>query len=155
MTTATSMTRNLQIDNMVGDACVQKVTGALKGVKDVTTQSVKVGHAKIEADQSACMAACSAIGKVGYPAREIHDGDQSGGHKTSRPGVDAPMDGPPAGDHKGTAATKLDHDNKAVGGNKPEQDSKSGGSAGRIPMPVPSPAVAKTTVPAATTPHRN
>ncbi len=155
MTTATSMTRNLQIDNMVGEACVQKVTGALKSVKDVTTQSVKVGHAKIESDHSGCDAACAAIGKAGYPAREMHEGDQSGGKKTSRPGVDGAMDGPPAGDHKGNGATKMDHDDKAVGENKPEQDSKNGGSAGRIPMPVPSPAVAKTTVPAATTPHRN
>ena len=155
MTTATSMTKNLQIDNMVGEACVQKVTGALKSVNGVTTQSVKVGHAAIESDHSGCEAACAAIGKAGYPAREMHDGNESGAKKTSRPGVDGPMDGPPAGDHKGTGTARLDQDDKAVGGNKGDQDSKNGGSSGRIPMPNPTPAVAKTTVPPAATPHRN
>lgn len=69
---ATSTTRTLNINGMHGDACVQKVTGALKAVQGVTTQSVKVGSATIGADQGGCDAACSAIGKAGYKANELN-----------------------------------------------------------------------------------
>lgn len=68
-TTATS-TRTLEIDGMTGDACVQKVTGALKGVQNVSTKSVKVGGATIGADQAGCDAACAAVGAAGYKTRE-------------------------------------------------------------------------------------
>jgi len=67
---STTTTRTLDIDGMTGDSCVQKVTGALKGVHGVTTQSVKVGAATIGADSSGCSAACSAIGNAGFKARE-------------------------------------------------------------------------------------
>lgn len=73
MGTATLSNHTLEIDGMTGDACVQKVTGALKGVAGVTTQSVKVGSATISADGQGCTAACAAIGKAGYKAR---DGDE-------------------------------------------------------------------------------
>ncbi len=77
METTTQTTRMLDIDGMTGDACVDKVSGALKGVKDVTTKSVKVGSATIGADQAGCKAACAAIDTAGYPARERNSG-QSG-----------------------------------------------------------------------------
>lgn len=148
MTTATSMTRNIQIDNMTGDPCVQKVTGALKGVNGVTTQSVKVGHARIEADQSACDAACAAIGKVGYPGREMTGGDQSGAAKSSRPGMaggndDTARENDGDQHNKTGSATKMDHDANSGGKPGTDHDSKTGGSLGRIPMPNPTPAVAK------------
>ena len=65
-------TRTLEIKGMTGDACVQKVTGALKGVRGVFTKSVNVGTATIGADQSACDAACVAIGTAGFSAQEGH-----------------------------------------------------------------------------------
>lgn len=63
-------TRTLEIKGMTGDACVQKVTGALKSVQGVFTKSVKVGTATIGADKSACDAACVAIGTAGFTANE-------------------------------------------------------------------------------------
>jgi copper chaperone CopZ len=63
-------TRTLEIKGMTGDSCVQKVTGALKGVKGVFTKSVNVGTATIGADKSACEAACQAIGTAGFTAHE-------------------------------------------------------------------------------------
>lgn len=152
MTTANSATRTLQIDNMTGDACVQKVTGALKGVQGVTTQSVKMGHARIESDQPACDAACIAIGKVGYPTRENEGGDQSSTGKTSRPGVthaDAvavDVDDAQADVRKGSA-TKIESDSRGGGTTRMEQDSKNGGSMGRIPMPNPAQASGKSAGP--------
>ncbi len=70
MNTTTTTTRTLAIDGMSGDSCVQKVTGALKGVEGVTTQSVKVGGATLGATQAGCDAACAAIGTAGFKARE-------------------------------------------------------------------------------------
>lgn len=137
MSTVTSMTRNLQIDNMTGDTCVQKVKGALKSVHGVTTQSVEVGHAAITANQSACDAACIAIGTAGYPTRELQGGDQRSDGKTSRPGVagagaDASPDQEPRIAGSIGQATKVD------------SDGRSGGTSPRIPMPAPSPVVNKT-----------
>ena len=48
-----SQTRTLEIDGMTGDACFKKVTGALKEVSGVETQSVKVGSATIKCDKTA------------------------------------------------------------------------------------------------------
>lgn len=148
MNTATSMTRNLQIDNMTGDVCVQKVTEALKGVSGVTNQSVKVGHAAITANQSACDAACIAIGAAGYPARELAPGEQCTASKTSRPGMvegtktdAAPAVEPKVGVAPG-AASKI------------ERDAKGGGASERIPMPAPVTTAAKTAVAAPAAPHR-
>ena len=70
METATNTTRRLDLEGMTGDDCVQEVTTALKGVPNVTTQSVKVGSAIIGTDQTGCDAACSAINGAGYKACE-------------------------------------------------------------------------------------
>jgi copper chaperone CopZ len=63
-------THNLKIDGMTGEACVNKVEGALKHVKGVAIDSVKVGSASIKSDAAACTAACTAIGNAGYKAHE-------------------------------------------------------------------------------------
>ena len=65
-----STTRTLEIDGMNGDACVKRVTGALNEVKDITTQSVKVGCATIRANQAGCDAACAAVTQAGYTVQE-------------------------------------------------------------------------------------
>lgn len=70
MDTATMSTRKLAIDGMSGDTCVKNVTGALKGVQGVSTTSVEVGSATIQANKDGCDAACKAIGTAGYKARE-------------------------------------------------------------------------------------
>lgn len=70
MQTATTTARTLEIDGMRGDACVQKVTGVLKDLQNVKTESVKVGSATIDADKAGCAAACSAINGAGYKAHE-------------------------------------------------------------------------------------
>ncbi len=87
MTVATKSSRTLQIDGMSGEDCVNKVTGALKGVSNVSTREVKVGTASIEADETGCTAACNAINGVGYKARENKRDEQ----KNEKPG--APQDG--------------------------------------------------------------
>lgn len=79
MQSATIASRTLEIDGMSGDACVQKVTGALKGLQGVTTESVKVGQATIGADPAGCNTACAAIEKAGYKAHEkTRTGEASG-----------------------------------------------------------------------------
>lgn len=70
MEAATLASRTLHIDGMKGEACVQKVTGALKGVEGVTTHSVKVGSANIKSDKAGCDASCAAIGGAGFKAHE-------------------------------------------------------------------------------------
>ncbi len=65
-----STTRNIEIDGMTGDACVQKVSIALKGLRNVSTQSVKVGSAHLNTDDEGCKTACAAITTAGYKARE-------------------------------------------------------------------------------------
>ncbi len=70
MQPATMTNRTLEIDGMTCDACIQKVTNAIKSVPGVEAQSVKVGSAKIGADQAGCNAACAAIGIAGFKARE-------------------------------------------------------------------------------------
>jgi copper chaperone CopZ len=87
MEAATMTTRILEIDGMTGDDCVNKVRGALKGVRDVSTQNVKVGSATIGADQTGCNAACSAIGAAGFKARETSG--KSDPSSTTRPASDA------------------------------------------------------------------
>jgi copper chaperone CopZ len=74
---ATATTRHLDIDGMTGEHCVNKVTGALKGLNNVSTQSVKVGSAVIGADKNGCDAACTAIHGVGYKARESQRTNQN------------------------------------------------------------------------------
>ncbi len=70
MEAAMKTIRNLEIDGMSGDACVQKVNTALKGVPNVTTTAVKVGSATITADQAGSTAAVVAVNGAGYKARE-------------------------------------------------------------------------------------
>jgi copper chaperone CopZ len=70
METMTKSSRTIQIDGMTGDACTQKVTGALKAVRDIAVESVKVGSATINADKAGSQAACSAINGAGYRARD-------------------------------------------------------------------------------------
>lgn len=71
MDTATqTQTRTLEIDGMSGDACVKKVTGALKTVDGVETKSVSVGSATIKSDKAGCDAACACIRAAGFPAHE-------------------------------------------------------------------------------------
>lgn len=85
MESTTPSNRTLEIDGMHGEACVQKVTGALKGVRGVTTQSVQVGSANITADDTACSAACGAVGASGYKVRE-RDSNAQGGSDHSKGG---------------------------------------------------------------------
>ncbi len=71
--------RTIEIDGMSGDACVKKVTSALKDVRGVSNASVTVGEATMKIDQAGCEAACAAIGKAGYKAnaaRTADDGNQ-------------------------------------------------------------------------------
>ncbi len=70
MEASTITTRTLEIDGMCCDACVQKITAALRNVHGVSTQSVKVGSVTIGADQAGCAAACTAIEGAGFKARE-------------------------------------------------------------------------------------
>ncbi len=70
MQSGTLTTRFLEIDGMSCDACVQNVRAALRDVAGVTTQSVKVGSATIDADQAGCNACCAALNSAGYKARE-------------------------------------------------------------------------------------
>lgn len=89
MTVATKSNRTLQIDGMSGEDCVKKVTGALEGVSNVSTQHVKVGTAKIEADETGCKDACKAIDGAGYKAHESQkqndqQNDQQKGQKNEK-----------------------------------------------------------------------
>lgn len=79
MDTATMSTRKLAIEGMSGDACVKSVTGALKSVQGVSTSSVEVGSATIQANKAGCDAACTAIGTAGFKAREGSATDPVGG----------------------------------------------------------------------------
>lgn len=78
MESSTLTSRTLKIDGMNGDACVQKVTTALKGVPNVKTDAVKVGEATIHADKAGCDAACNAINTAGYKSRPA-DANQGAG----------------------------------------------------------------------------
>lgn len=73
-TSTNPTTRTITIDGMSGDACVKKVTEALKSVHNVTIKSVTVGSATIEADQNGCNAACASIRTAGFKARAENSG---------------------------------------------------------------------------------
>lgn len=91
--------RTLEIDGMTGDACIQKVTGVLKNVAGVSTQSVKVGAAHIGADQAGCNAARAALGVAGFKSREglraADSTDAGNPAKSAAPAIAAPA-GPAA-----------------------------------------------------------
>ncbi len=90
---STSKSHTLTIDGMTGDVCVQSVTGALQSVPGVTTQSVKVGSAVISCDAAACTAACAAIGKAGFKAREASPGtDVKAADKSPKNAMDKTAD---------------------------------------------------------------
>jgi len=74
MQTATQSVHTLKIDGMNGDTCIKKVTHALKEVKGITTKSVKVGSATIDANEEGCKSACTAISAVGFKTREAKAG---------------------------------------------------------------------------------
>lgn len=90
MTTATLNHRSLAIDGMTGDACVQKVTGALLGASGVTVPAVTVGAATFDADQNGFNAARAAIGKAGY---KTHD-PAVAAPTTDAPGIAAAASAP-------------------------------------------------------------
>lgn len=82
----------IAIDGMSGDACVQKVKTALNGIDGVTTQSVRVGEAKISATDAGCDSACDAISGAGYKpscsmAKKGHAGHAGGGANGSTNGA--------------------------------------------------------------------
>jgi len=78
-------TKTIQIDGMHGDTCVQKVNAALKNCPGVTSKSVTVGSAVIEADQAGCDSACAAINKAGYKAH-LKSGDKNSDKQNSTDG---------------------------------------------------------------------
>ena len=60
---------NLEIEGMTGNACIQKVTTALKGVKGVEVDSVEKGNATIRCDSPELQKqACGAIKSAGFKA---------------------------------------------------------------------------------------
>lgn len=72
MTTTLTDTRTLDITGMTGDACIQKVTAALRSVPGITPQTVKLGCATITSDtQLKTDAAIAAIDSAGFKAREL------------------------------------------------------------------------------------
>ncbi len=80
---SSTTSRTIEITGMAGEACVKKVSEAIKNVNDVSVQSIKVGAATLECDQAGCDAACEAINAAGYKARPQTQagkpGDQSRG----------------------------------------------------------------------------
>ncbi|MGH7133633.1 MAG: heavy-metal-associated domain-containing protein [Phycisphaerales bacterium] len=78
MTTTLTDTRTLEITGMTSDACIQKVTAALRAVPGITPQTVKLGSATITSDtQAKTDAAIAAIVSAGFKATEL-DAAKSG-----------------------------------------------------------------------------
>ncbi len=71
---------SLAIDGMTGDACVAKVTSALKTVHGISTKEVNVGSATIVADQPGCDAACNCVTRAGF---KTHENTQANGANTA------------------------------------------------------------------------
>lgn len=116
MKSATITDRTLEIDGMSGDACVKKVTGALKDVQGVSTRSVKVGAATIEADQAGCEAACAAITQAGYKSRSNARTDEANDASRAAP--------------KTTMSQKDGHDRPSTPARNPDGGKVDGGSKG-------------------------
>jgi|GEM_PF-6392108 len=87
-----TMPATVAIDGMSGDACVQKVKSALSGIEGVTTNSVRVGEAKITATEAGCDAACDAIAGAGYkPDRTMaKQSEKHNGTGATKPMADMP-----------------------------------------------------------------
>lgn len=112
MEATTNTTRTLKIDGMTGDACVKKVTAALRDVPGVSTQSVTVGSATFKGDEAACDAACSAIDAAGYTSHSETGASKDatgGGQKSQNQYKDGGQTGSPAqksmGDTAGVGAS--------------------------------------------------
>ncbi len=59
----------IAIGGMTCDECVKKVTAALESVEGTRVESVVIGRAIIQIDESsACQRACEAIDEVGFSA---------------------------------------------------------------------------------------
>lgn len=136
MQPATMTNRTLEIDGMTGDACVQKVTGALKGVQGVETRFVKVGMAKVGADQAGCDAACAAIQSAGFKAHErARSGETNDpARATQTPPASPKTGGQPGSPNRNPAATTAGHpaaggEAKATEGACTKPDLKLAGSA--------------------------
>ncbi|MFA6043835.1 MAG: hypothetical protein WC718_02520 [Phycisphaerales bacterium] len=114
MESATLSHRNITIDGMTGDACVKKVTTALDGVKDIKTESVKVGSASINSSQDGCAAACKAIDNAGFTSHCKMDATQHG-DKASTPDASKTQHKPDGAAYKGIG----EHAPKAANGHAP------------------------------------
>ncbi len=59
----------LRIDGMHCGACVRRVTQTLAGTSGIAVDEVRVGAARLQAnDEPAAAAAIAALAKAGYPA---------------------------------------------------------------------------------------
>jgi copper chaperone CopZ len=129
MQTATA-SRNLKIDGMSGDVCIQKVKDALGAVSGVTTSSVKVGSAAISCDQSQCEAASAAVAKAGYknmlsapdntatPERSSHSapGQSNIANGAANASTDRPVSGTPSQTNAAPAMQRAPQDHKSASG---------------------------------------
>lgn len=80
-------TRNMQIDGMKGDQCVQEVNKALRGLNGVEVKTVNVGSAVLECqDDEAFATAQQAVNDAGYEARPGQGVDKSTQESGSRQG---------------------------------------------------------------------
>ncbi|MBL9120107.1 MAG: hypothetical protein JNL80_09360 [Phycisphaerae bacterium] len=80
-------TRNMQIDGMKGDQCVQEVNKALRGLSGVEVKSVNVGSAVLDCqDDEAFATAQQAVNDAGYESRPGQGGDRSSQESGSRQG---------------------------------------------------------------------
>ncbi len=79
--------RTIQIEGMMGDVCVRKVTDALTAVPDVVTRSVRVGSAEIVADDKGCTAACAAINGAGFKAQSPSESIKAAGERLDDDGA--------------------------------------------------------------------
>ncbi len=61
--------RTIEVKGMTGDTCVSKVNTALKDVKNLSVDSVKVGTIKLRAaTRDEAQEACGAVTKAGFEA---------------------------------------------------------------------------------------
>jgi copper chaperone CopZ len=74
-TDADNKTRTILIEGMTSDACVQKVTAALKRVSGITIEAVRVGEAVIVCTYPAALSGARAsILYAGYRAQPLEYG---------------------------------------------------------------------------------
>jgi copper chaperone CopZ len=63
--------RTINIEGMKDDGCVSKVNAALKTVKDLSVDAVRVGFVKLRsATRDEATAACAAIKTAGFESQE-------------------------------------------------------------------------------------